>query len=226
MKPIHVLALYIGVTVMATCPNAARADAIHVAVDKLDCAAITKILAEEPSFVNLKDRLGRTPLLVALAVNTINRDHKAMRNVIDLLITAKADQNISDNRGDTALHYAIRDGLEIVEIFARRGAPLVNVANLAKDTPLHVAVWMHKLDIAEYLLVSGAAVNAKNKDGLAPLHVAAMKNDQAMVELLLKYNADINARTNSGQTPYTLADKAQNDDATLLRFISKHGGKQ
>jgi len=200
----------------------ALADRIHSAAESLNSAVISNILQDDPSQVNLKDTQGRTPLLCAL--NGIYFDNGGgLKKTINLLVVVyHADIGVRDKDGNTVVHCAVRDGVDIVKMFVQLRGNLVTATNNFQETPLHTAVRSGQLDIAEFLLASGAHVNARDKDGVTPLHIAVEKRNTPMVNLLLQYHADINARTKAGQTPYTLAK--DDNDSTFQRFIRKNGG--
>jgi hypothetical protein len=69
------------------------------------------------------------------------------------------------------------------------------------QTPLHVAAFNDRKDVAEFLLANKADVNAKAKNGSTPLHLAAAKGNKEIVELLLDNKAEINAVDNEGWSP-------------------------
>jgi ankyrin repeat protein len=209
------------VTVLAfTC--SAIADRIHSAAEGLNCTAIEKILQEDPLLVNLRDSQGRTPLLCAL--DTIYGSGGGLKKTIDMLVANHANVGVRDNDGNTVLHYAVRQRIDIVKLFVGLDRNLVVATNKFQKTPLHTAVQLGENDIAEFLIVSGARMSARDKDGVTPLHIAAKSKNTEMVKLLLKYHADINARTNAGETPYTLAEYDR--DSSLQRFIHKNGGHE
>jgi ankyrin repeat protein len=203
--------------------NSTIADTIHNAAEGFDCAAINTVLQEDPSFVNLKDSRGRTPLLCALGSWPLG-NNCGLKNTIKLLVANHADISVRDKDGNTVVHYAVGRGLDIVKLFVGLDGISVTATNNAQETPLHVAMRLGRNDIAEFLIASGVHVDAKDKDGLTPLHIAVQRTNTDMVRLLLKYHADINARTKDGKTPYTLAHN--DNDSTLQRFIRKNGGHE
>lgn len=201
----------------------------HSAAGALDCDAVTRLLADDPSMVNLKNNRGLTPLLVVIESGIGGNCYgwgicPARQKMIDLLIAAKADLNARSNDGNTVLHYAIRQGLDYVKYFAASNKSLLSATNCFLETPLHVAVGMRKRDVAEYLVLTGSPVNARKDDGFTPLLIAANNHDTDMITMLLYYHADINARTASGKTAYTLAYDP--NDSTLQRFLRKHGAHE
>ena len=82
----------------------------------------------------------------------------------------------------------------------------VNVKDNSGWTPLHWAVDYNRLEIAQFLIPSGAELNAKDKLGQTPLHRAAVRNSLAVAELLISSGADLDAKDNRGNTPLALAD--------------------
>lgn len=85
-------------------------------------------------------------------------------------------------------------------------------------TPLHIAAFREKLDLAIILLESGADPNIRDKFGLSALHTAAMRGNLALVKLLLNKGAASDALDNLVKTPVDVADDNEhNDVATYIR---------
>lgn len=84
---------------------------------------------------------------------------------------------------------------------------LLNSRLTSKDnvTPLHRAAGYNHLEIAKFLIQSGADVDAEDAHGLIPLHYAANFGHADIVQLLVDSNSDINKKDNSGMTPLHLA---------------------
>src|SRR4051812_36247749 len=64
----------------------------------------------------------------------------------------------------------------------------IHDANDSGSTPLHYATLFSHLDIARFLIKTGAIVNTHNKkrDGNTPLHEAVEEENEDIVNLLLK----------------------------------------
>ena len=112
-------------------------------------------------------------------------------------------QQLEDENGLTALHWAAREGLlEVMELLLEAK----NNANLeTKDkngyTPLHWAVRKGHLKIVELLLVKKANREAKNEYEFTPLFLATINKNLEMVKLLLARGANLEAQDQFGYTP-------------------------
>ena len=71
---------------------------------------------------------------------------------------------------------------------------LVNQADKAGSTPLHVALSAGARSIAMALLEAGADPNSRTEDGFCPLLLAAQEGDVQLCSALLARGADPNAR--------------------------------
>jgi len=123
------------------------------------------------------------------------------------------------------IHDAARDGdLKKVELLLKEQPALVS----SKDekygqTPLHIAAFNNRLDVAKLLLANKADVNAKANNGSTPLHLAAAKGNKDMVELLLAGKADVNAVDNEGWSPLHSAIVWGHKD--IEELLKQHGAE-
>ncbi|MBU0514901.1 MAG: ankyrin repeat domain-containing protein [Proteobacteria bacterium] len=88
-----------------------------------------------------------------------------------------------------------------VKLLLGKGAR-VNVRDELGLTPLHLAAWRGRTELAAMLLQRGAAVNARSKSGrLTPLHCAASAGHAKLVVLLIKKGGNPNGPDACGWTP-------------------------
>jgi hypothetical protein len=124
------------------------------------------------------------------------------------------------------IHDAARSGdLAKVKSLVKEHPDLVSSKDeLYGQTPLHIAAFNDRKDVAEFLLANNADVNAKAKNGSTPLHLAAAKGNKDIVELLLANKADVNALDNEGWSPmHSAIYWSQQGTADLL---ASKGGKE
>lgn len=122
-----------------------------------------------------------------------------------LLIAARADLDLDDGYGSTALNDATSNGYEAVALLLiDSGAKIDTKTGVYIDgpsdvTPLHNAAW-HPA-ILKAMLKKVPKVNVKSSSGDTPLHYAVMANEPESVLLLLKAGADPFAKDKDGRTP-------------------------
>jgi ankyrin repeat protein len=87
-------------------------------------------------------------------------------------------------------------------------------------TPLHLAVFFNRNDIAELLIAEGADIDAVSKNGMAvtPLHSALANRNGRIAMILIGKGADVNARSGAGYMPlhYTAANNMETIAEVLL----------
>lgn len=118
----------------------------------------------------------------------------------------QADPKLAEARtedGSTALHLAALEGQAAIAqlLLVLAGGAQVNARGLREETPLHLAMYDGRREVAELLLASQADVNAQNTTGETPLHLAARKGYRELVELLLDHQAEVNAKDGQDATP-------------------------
>jgi len=86
-------------------------------------------------------------------------------------------------------------------------------------TPLHMAAFLGKSDIARHLLAEGADVNPKHNAGTTPIELAAAAGRLDMVKLLFKHDADLMDK--SGRC--ALASAVDGGNLEVLKFMLENG---
>ena len=97
---------------------------------------------------------------------------------------------MDDNDGETALHFAAKNGDMPMLNFLLSKKCNLKLKTSCGDSPLHLAA---NEQIAKTLIDAGANVQARGNLGRTPLHDAANK---AVAEALLKYGAKVDQRDN------------------------------
>lgn len=113
------------------------------------------------------------------------------------------DPNAPDEKGNTGLIIALRDGSPNVAALLLASSDLkVDAANAANETALMMAALRGQLEPARRLLERGASVN---RDGWTALHYAASGPEPQVVALLLDKGAAIDAPSPSRTTALMMA---------------------
>jgi len=90
-------------------------------------------------------------------------------------------------------------------------------------TPLGLACYFGRDEIARFLVLKGADVNlpSKNGFGVYPLHSAVAGNYTEIARMLIENNAQVNVKQQAGVT--ALHSAAQNGNIDLLILLLEHG---
>jgi ankyrin repeat protein len=119
------------------------------------------------------------------------------------LLAQGFDPNSRDERGQTALHLALRDhSPQVAEALWKHPGLDVNAHNSADETPLMMAALRGLLDWARRLIDRGAALH---QEGWSPIHYAATGPEPRLVALLLDRGAPLEALSPNRTTPLMMA---------------------
>lgn len=153
----------------------ALVDFIH-AVETGDLAGTRKSVTAHPRFVNASDASGMTPLLIAAV-----RGHA---NIVQYLLSCKADIHAMNVHKQTALHLASLSGSTecVTDLLAAGASP--GARDFKDDLPLHFAATTKYVAVARVLLAQKIGLNAKDHDGDTPLRCAIKSKQPEMAAYL------------------------------------------
>lgn len=202
--------------------------AIHRAAKDGDVEVVRASLESDLNNVNLPDKSGYSPLLIAAQAGQIN--------VLHLLIKAGAYVDYKDNRGNTALHHAAQHGhVDAITTLIECGAK-VNQTTKPRprlgprfgdskfnygDTALHIAARYGHVKIICALIDKGAIVNQTNNNGETPLLIAASNNQVEAISALITNGADLNQPDRYDRTPFCVA--AQEGQVKAIKLLKRLG---
>jgi ankyrin repeat protein len=119
---------------------------------------------------------------------------KGNHGLVRTLLQQKADVNVTQVDGATALHWAIyRNDLEMAQLLIKAGAK-VEARNREGITPLYMASLYGSPDLISTLLNAGADAKQQGPNGETMLMLAARSGSAQSIDLLRKAGADVNAR--------------------------------
>jgi ankyrin repeat protein len=155
-----------------------------------------------------------------LADAAMNKDSAAVRS----LLTQKADANVAQADGATALHWAVKwDDVATVDLLLKAGAN-AKAANRVGATPMYLACVNGNAAIIEKLIAAGVDVNApllSSKE--TAIMVAARTGKPDAVKVLLDHGAQANAKESlRGTTAMMWA--AEQGHAEVIRLLASRGG--
>lgn len=138
------------------------------------------------------------------------------------LVRGKADVNVAQSDGTTALHWAAHHGdVELVGRLLKAGAK-PDVLNDYGSTPLREAAASADAAIIEQLLRAGAKPDLGNAEGETPLMLAARSDNVKAARLLINAGANVNAVERfRGQT--SLIRAAAQSQAAMIKELTTHG---
>lgn len=143
---------------------------LMLAISKRHKDIVEYLITTAHADVNALDIINYTPLLHAIDSLVSYRlhheqSHENDREILKLLIKARADVNALDPDGNSALQSFARQGeTELIELILKAGAH-VNQPNSTGYTPLMAAIGGNHLRIALILILQGATVDAQTEYG-------------------------------------------------------------
>ena len=169
---------------------------------------IAEILIRNGACINARCRGGRTPLMWAVF---------GSEAVLRVLLSVKADVNLSDWMGQTPLYAAVEAQDEaVVKLLLEAGAS-VHIPDEKGTLYLTFAADEGNTVIVRLLLEAGASINALNRDSKTALHIACANGDEPMVRILLEAGADPNIKTRNRARAIDIA--RGNWDRTIVGLL-------
>jgi ankyrin repeat protein len=124
-------------------------------------------------------------------------------SIVQDLLQRGFDPNSADEKGQTGLYLALREGSpKVAAALLADPRTVVDAANAAGETALMIAALRNRPDWVTRLIERGAAVN---RDGWTPLHYAATGAEPAVLEILVARGALIEAASPNGTTALMMA---------------------
>jgi uncharacterized protein len=167
-----------------------------------------------------KTTLSRPPSRAPVVADAAMRgDAAAVRSAL----AQRADVNIPQGDGMTALHWAAEHGdSALAATLVRARANVKATTRIGGYTPLHLASKSGMSGVVKVLLAAGADANAGTASGATPLHLAAAGGNPDAITALLDRGANVNATESEWkQTPLVFAAEYDRPDA--IRILLKRG---
>jgi len=153
-------------------------------------------------------------------MNGIQKNFLTVAMIFSLIFLV--DTLISQAAAETDLGRAVLSGeIAEVRVSLEKGANVNEKDSQFGTTPLHMAAFYGRTEIAKLLLRSKADINAVDNEGETPLLAALANNQKEMGELLINRGAKVNVMTKKGWTPLHFAVSLKDED--LVRLLVEKG---
>ncbi|XP_062319718.1 fibronectin type 3 and ankyrin repeat domains protein 1 [Osmerus eperlanus] len=188
---------------------------LHRAVNMNDEEEMTRVLQSGSVVVNVHDKLGFTPLMVAA--------QKGFARIVHQLVEHGADVNMKNGSGRDSLMLACFSGhLDIVKYLRKFGASWKS-QDMGGCTPLHWAADGGHLAVIAYMIQDKCELDIR--DGVSQwtplMRVSAVSGNPSVASLLIRAGADVNARDKDGKTPLMVA--VLNNHEELVQLLLDSG---
>ncbi|HYJ87141.1 MAG TPA: ankyrin repeat domain-containing protein [Pyrinomonadaceae bacterium] len=177
-----------------------------------DLEALTALIAGID--VNLRDKRSETTALEH-AVRNANRE------MVQLLLSAGADVNKTNDVGETVLMMLDDDATSDLTWDLINAGANVNRKDKFGTTALMEIAASNNMEALKTVLDAGAEVNAKNEEGQTALMLAASGGYVNSVRALVLAGSDINAKDKEKMD--ALAHAMDNDHRVVVRFLKSKG---
>jgi ankyrin repeat protein len=154
-------------------------------------------------------------------------DNSILRILLPLENNFTNQQFINDNNNEASYKSLINSVMQndtgSIIWLINEGCPLNNSDIYSyPESPLHIAVNINNIYIAELLISAGAQIHAINYKKITPLHKAFEMNNDKMVDLLLsKCDVKVNPFSENGLSHFHIAC-IRNNPSIVLSFL-EHG---
>lgn len=180
------------------------------------------LIGEKVDINEANKTTGETALILAVKENHLE--------IVDLLMNHRANNNIRDHTGYSALDWASQQGnRDILPIVM--GTPSGDVVNSEEGNPVVAAVYSGELGIVQSLVQKGYSVNDPDAYGDTPYIAAVETGAVKIATFLQEQGADIHVTDGLGRSPLMLAAQAGHVDLAShligegadLNGVSNHG---
>ena len=179
---------------------------LHVAVEGGCSKKIIRALIKHGVNVNATNVHGVTALMTACVKGNIE--------TINILLSAGADPNIADSRGETCIHHVAfaNNSKEAVQAIINHGA-YINATNKENITAIMIACQMGYTDTMNVLLSAGADLNIADNTGATWICHAAIGGNKETLQAVINLGADVNTTNNNSKTVLMIACQKGHIDA-------------
>ncbi|MCD0476578.1 ankyrin repeat domain-containing protein [Flavobacterium sp. EDS] len=204
---------------------------LHFLVAKPNQTEIVTYFLAKGVDANKTDKDGNTPLMIAASAKDTA--------VLEKLLPVVKNLNAQNNKGESALTFAVKSGTpEAIEILLAKGADVAVkdkdgnnlgfylVQSYRPQNSREAASAKDPFDAKIKLLQDkGLNLATPQVDGSTLYHIAMVKNDLTLLKKLASLNIDVNAKNKDGLTALHKAAMVSKDDS-ILKYLLSIGAKK
>ena len=154
--------------------------------------------------INYQDEKGNTALHYACDEGNLK--------IVEFLLNAKCDPNISNNKKETPLHLASKGGyFDISKKLIENGA-LLNIYDLENNSPIHYVCMNNYVELLIYFLTKCPKVDTSNISGKKPIDLANNKEIKELLENYIKNKENNKLIKNESSNSKKLLEKPKKFD--------------
>ena len=144
-------------------------------------------------------------------------DNLSIKSFYELIIKNRDIINITDEKQQTFLSYAIkRKNDHIINLILASPILDLNFQDYNGNSYLHLAVIYNNLSLIGTLLIKGININIQNNNGDTALHLAYLLNNDVIINILKNNDIDFNITNKQGYIAEEL--KPNNENENKLNF--------
>ncbi|MGL4949487.1 MAG: ankyrin repeat domain-containing protein [Anaeroplasmataceae bacterium] len=186
---------------------------LHYAI-KYDNVDAFLLLTNNYIDINIKDKLGNTPLIYSIIYNKLN--------FFKVLIKLKVNINLPNDENITPLIYALEnDRVDMVNILFENNVDINNTQYYSKLC--FSVIKSHNMNLVKKIITKELFLhNLKDINGNSLLHAACKINDYNIVQyLVLDLKHMTNIKNNYDETPLFIAVRSSNK--SIISFLMDNG---
>ncbi|XP_065052326.1 serine/threonine-protein phosphatase 6 regulatory ankyrin repeat subunit A-like [Rhopilema esculentum] len=174
------------------------------------------------TLLNVKDKLGRTPLIYACLMGFDKN--------VELLLAQKIWTLDQDNEGKTALHHTVNNThCGCVDLLCKENKKIIHIVDEEGHTAAHDAVIAGNVTVLSALLQNGCDVATKDLTGHSLMHWATAYATLGCFQKLLEFKVPLDEVDGHGATPLHYgcqideSDKLNDERCEIVRTLLHRG---
>lgn len=142
---------------------------------------------------------------------------------VDAFLNIGMDPNISDDLGNTPLHYAAKKGRDPILLLLLRNNADINAQGKKEWRPLHYAAREGNANSVKLLLENMAENNPASHDHWTPIQLACENGRIDVVKLLVQHGVDVNHANHTGF--HSLHRASGRGHANIVEYLVNEGAE-